>query len=85
MALSDWLEPYHDYLRPPPDVVMAEAAKQAELRNSNKLSKSTLNTTPPNGHAKKAEESPIVKDAPDVVVRFFDGKGLMCVKIANDG
>jgi N-terminal acetyltransferase B complex non-catalytic subunit len=29
-----------------------------------------------NGHTKKDEEAPIVKEAPEIVSKFFDGMGL---------
>ncbi|KAJ7632694.1 actin cytoskeleton organization protein [Roridomyces roridus] len=73
-ALADWLEPYHDHARPPPSVVLAEAAKQTELKTGHPLKGVEI---PPkngstNGSTKKDEEPPAVTDAPEVVVRYFD-------------
>ncbi|EGN93256.1 hypothetical protein SERLA73DRAFT_172175 [Serpula lacrymans var. lacrymans S7.3] len=71
--LGDWLEPYHDHTRPPPAVVLAEAAKQTEKAYPLKG-----HVTPPvsdsasNGHSKKEEEAPAVKKAPEAVANFFD-------------
>uniref|UniRef100_A0A8H7Y5Y3 Actin cytoskeleton organization protein n=1 Tax=Psilocybe cubensis TaxID=181762 RepID=A0A8H7Y5Y3_PSICU len=70
-ALIDWLEPYHNYARPPPDVVLAEAAKQTELKTGHPLKGVEVPTT--NGHHKKDEEPPTIMDAPEVVVKYFDG------------
>ncbi|KAJ6547637.1 actin cytoskeleton organization protein [Mycena capillaripes] len=74
-ALADWLEPYHDHARPPPSVVLAEAAKLAESKTGHPLK--GVETPPkgngtPNGSAKKDEEAPLVTEAPEIVVRFFD-------------
>lgn len=76
-ALADWLEPYHDHARPPPAVVLAEAAKLAELKTGHPLKGVEI---PPkngngstNGSTKKDEEAPPVTDAPAIVVRYFDG------------
>ncbi|KAJ6502477.1 actin cytoskeleton organization protein [Mycena sanguinolenta] len=75
-ALADWLEPYHDYARPPPSVVLAEAAKLAEQKTGHPLKGVEI---PPkngngntNGSAKKEEDAPPITDAPELVVRFFD-------------
>ncbi|KAL4251731.1 MDM20/NAA25 family protein [Abortiporus biennis] len=71
-ALSEWLAPYHDYARPPPSALLAEAAKQNELKPGHPL----RNITPPpdatNGSSKKDEEPPTVKEAPEVVSKFFE-------------
>ncbi|KAJ6630878.1 actin cytoskeleton organization protein [Mycena sp. CBHHK59/15] len=75
-ALADWLEPYHDHARPPPAVVLAEAAKLAELKTGHPLKGVEI---PPkngngtaNGSAKKEEEAPPVTDAPTLVLKYFD-------------
>ena len=75
MALCDWLLPYHDFARPPPAIVLAEANKQTELLKSGKAGKVTGNghSTQSNGHKKGNEEPPPVKDAPETVVKFFSG------------
>lgn len=74
--LCDWLAPYHDHARPPPEVVLAEANKLAEqLRNGKNPVKPATNGSPSpslNGHKKNAEEAPPVKDAPELVSNFFD-------------
>ncbi|KAJ7940559.1 actin cytoskeleton organization protein [Mycena leptocephala] len=75
-ALADWLEPYHDHARPPPSVVLAEAAKLAESKTGHPLKgveippKSGNGT--PNGSTKKDEEAPPITEAPEIVVRYFD-------------
>ncbi|KAG1753404.1 N-acetyltransferase B complex non catalytic subunit-domain-containing protein [Suillus lakei] len=75
-AVSDWLEPYHDYTRPPPAVVLAEANKQNELRTGLPLRgvdlKALNGDTNANGHAKKDEEAPPVKEPPQLVAQFFE-------------
>lgn len=76
-SLADWLEPYHDYTRPPPSVVLAEAAKQAELKTGQPLKGVNItpaNGTNGNGHVKKDQEPPAVKESPELVPQFFDSK-----------
>ncbi|OBZ75813.1 N-alpha-acetyltransferase 25, NatB auxiliary subunit [Grifola frondosa] len=72
-ALSDWLSPYHDYTRPPPSAVLAEAAKQTELKTGHPLKGLEL---PPdaltNGHSKKEEDPPAVTEPPEVVTKYFE-------------
>ncbi|KAJ6572909.1 N-acetyltransferase B complex non catalytic subunit-domain-containing protein [Mycena sp. CBHHK59/15] len=79
-ALADWLEPYHDHARPPPAVVLAEAAKLAELKTGHPLKGVEI---PPkngngtaNGSAKKEEEAPPVTDPPTLVLKYFDGTAI---------
>ncbi|KAJ6596969.1 actin cytoskeleton organization protein [Mycena vulgaris] len=75
-SLADWLEPYHDHARPPPGVVLAEAAKLAELKTGHPLK--GVEIPPKNGNgntnstAKKDEEAPPVTEAPADVVQYFD-------------
>jgi N-terminal acetyltransferase B complex non-catalytic subunit len=73
-ALSSWLEPYHTHARPPPAVVLAEAAKQTE-RKTGHVSK-TLDSLPRHGSTtngrKKDEEAPTVKEHPEILTLFFD-------------
>jgi N-terminal acetyltransferase B complex non-catalytic subunit len=70
--LADWLEPYHDYSRPPPAVVLAEAAKQTELKTGHPLKGIELYpTNGTNGH-KKDEIPPTIQEPPAVVVKYFD-------------
>jgi N-terminal acetyltransferase B complex non-catalytic subunit len=73
-ALAEWLGPYHDHTRPPPAAVLAEAAKQPEVKAGHPLKgiKLPQNGAPTNGSGKK-EESPEVTDPPELVSRFFDG------------
>jgi len=74
-ALSDWLVPYHDHIRPPAAAVLAEAAKQTELKTGHPLKGLDIpqkNGSATNGHAKKDEEPPATKEAPEIVTDFFD-------------
>jgi hypothetical protein len=75
-AVSDWLEPYHDHTRPPPAVVLAEANKQNELRTGLPLRgvdlKALNGDAHANGHSKKDEEAPPVKEPPQLVAQFFE-------------
>jgi N-terminal acetyltransferase B complex non-catalytic subunit len=77
-AVADWLEPYHDHIRPSPATVLAEAAKQTELKTGHPLKGVDIsqNGTSANGHAKKEDEAPPVKEAPEIVSQFFDSKRL---------
>jgi hypothetical protein len=75
--MADWLEPYHDYARPPPAVVLAEAAKHSELKTGHPwkgVDLTVLNGLSANGNGKKDEEPPAVTDPPELVVKFFDGE-----------
>ncbi|EEB93072.1 hypothetical protein MPER_08323, partial [Moniliophthora perniciosa FA553] len=70
-ALSDWLEPYHDYARPPPAVVLAEAARLTEKKTGFPLK--GVEIPPQNGNSyKKDEEPPAVVDPPEAIVQFFE-------------
>lgn len=71
-ALGDWLEPYHNFTRPPPHVVLAEAAKQTELKTGLPLRGVDLKALNGNGNSKKVEEAPPIKQVPEVVVKFFE-------------
>ncbi|KAF9535277.1 actin cytoskeleton organization protein [Crepidotus variabilis] len=70
-CLADWLEPYHDYTRPPPAVVLAEAARQTELKTGHPLK--GIDTSPLNGlnGHKKDEEPPAIQDPPELLTTFF--------------
>ncbi|KAH7922099.1 hypothetical protein BV22DRAFT_1037860 [Leucogyrophana mollusca] len=77
-ALGDWLEPYHDHTRPPPAAVLAEASKQSELKTGLPLrgiDVKPLNGEASNGHPKKDEEAPPVKEAPELVSKYFESMG----------
>lgn len=73
-ALGDWLEPHHNYVRPPPAVVLAEASRQTELKTGFPLRGVNLqaNNGDANGHAKKDEDAPSIKEAPGLLTVFFD-------------
>ncbi|CAK5277392.1 unnamed protein product [Mycena citricolor] len=74
-ALANWLEPYHDFARPPPSVVLAEAAKVAEAKTGHPLRGVEIPPKSANGSAnglKKDEEPPAIVEPPQAVVEFFD-------------
>ncbi|KAF8559771.1 actin cytoskeleton organization protein [Imleria badia] len=73
-TLGDWLEPHHNYVRPPPAVVLAEASRQTELKTGFPLRGVDLqaNNGDANGHPKKDEEVPPIKEAPGLLIVFFD-------------
>jgi len=86
-ALAEWLAPYHDHVRPPPSAVLAEAAKQTELKTGFPLRGVEL---PPkngatNGHTKKEEEPPAVKEPPEIVVQYFDRMGARFKEVLEAG
>ncbi|KAF8625781.1 hypothetical protein AX15_005171 [Amanita polypyramis BW_CC] len=72
-AMAEWLEPYHNYTRPPPHVVLAEAAKQTELKTGRPLK--GIEIAPPdgssNGNGRKHEEPPPIREAPELVSNYF--------------
>ncbi|TRM56244.1 N-acetyltransferase B complex non catalytic subunit-domain-containing protein [Schizophyllum amplum] len=72
--LSDWAEPHHNYTRPPPAVVLAEAAKVSEQRTGHPLRGIEIPPLPANGqlNGKKDEEAPPIQDTPERVQGFFD-------------
>jgi N-terminal acetyltransferase B complex non-catalytic subunit len=75
--LANWLEPYHDYARPPPAVVLAEAAKHSELKTGHAwkgVDLTSLNGSSTNGNGKKDEEPPAVTEPPELVLKYFDGE-----------
>lgn len=73
-ALAGWLEPYHDYTRPPPAVVLAEAARQTELKTGHPLKGVDLQSLNgnTNGNGKKDEDPPAVTEPPELVLKFFE-------------
>jgi N-terminal acetyltransferase B complex non-catalytic subunit len=76
-ALADWLGPHHDWCRPPPAQVLANASKANELKTGHPLKGFTLSAESngaANGHVKKEEDAPPVKDAPSITFEFFDGE-----------
>lgn len=78
-ALGNWLEPHHNHTRPPPHVVLAEAARQTELKTGLPLRGVDLKAlnNAANGPSKKDEEAPPIKEFPGLVVKFFDGEQLL--------
>ena len=76
-ALSDWLTPYHDYARPPPSAVLAEAAKLTEQKTGHTLRGLELAPDAANGTVKKDEEPPAVVDPPAAISAYFDGAVFM--------
>jgi N-terminal acetyltransferase B complex non-catalytic subunit len=70
--LANWLECYHDYTRPPPSVVLAEAAKQTELKTGHPLK--GIEIPPTNGNHKKEEEPPAIQEPPEIVAKFFSSE-----------
>ena len=74
-ALSGWLTPYHDYARPPPSAVLAEAAKLTEQKTGHPLRGLDLPVDAlANGSARKDEEPPAVVDPPVAIAQYFDGE-----------
>lgn len=73
-ALSGWLEPHHNHVRPPPAVVLAEASRQTELKTGFPLRGVDIQALngDANGHSKKDEEAPPIKEAPRLLAVFFD-------------
>lgn len=71
-AIAEWLGPHHDYIRPPPSVVLAEAARQTELKLGHQPKGMTLPENGTNGDAKKDCEPPAVQDPPEIALKFFD-------------
>lgn len=81
--MADWLEPYHDYSRPPPAVVLAEAAKQTELKTGHPLKGMEFHhTNGTNGH-KKDEGPPTIQEPPVLVVKYFDSMCKDLLKIST--
>lgn len=74
-SMAEWLEPYHNYTRPPPHVVLAEASKQTELKTGHPLK--GVEIQPPdgasNGNGRKNEEPPMIRDTPALVANYFKG------------
>jgi len=72
-SMAEWLEPYHDYTRPPPHVVLAEASKQTELKTGHPLKGVEIQPLDgaSNGNGRKNEEPPLIQDTPALVVNYF--------------
>lgn len=76
MALCDWMAPYHDYARPPPETVLAEAVKQLEQKAGKPVkvpSHPGNGSAGANGNGHKKEDPPRIQDAPELLSKFFDG------------
>ncbi|KIP09553.1 hypothetical protein PHLGIDRAFT_102803 [Phlebiopsis gigantea 11061_1 CR5-6] len=71
-AVAEWLGPHHDYIRPPPAAVLAEAARQTELKIGHQPKGMTLPEGSSNGDARKDIDPPVVQDPPEIVLTFFD-------------
>ncbi|KAF8238594.1 actin cytoskeleton organization protein [Tricholoma matsutake] len=85
--LANWLEPYHDYARPPPAVVLAEAAKHSDLKIGHPwkgVDLTILNGSPTNGNGKKDEEPPAVTEPSELVLKFFDEIKERLLTMSND-
>ena len=75
-ALGNWLEPHHDYIRPPPSQVISEVARLSELK-SGQQPKGFPAPTPENGsngQTKKDEEPPAVQEPSEVITKFFTSR-----------
>lgn len=86
-ALTEWLAPYHDFTRPPPSAVLAEAAEQTKLRTGHALKGVELppNGSGTNGNAKKDEDCPPIQDAPEAVTNYFDNMAARFDEVINGG
>ncbi|KAF5315874.1 hypothetical protein D9611_004760 [Ephemerocybe angulata] len=69
-GVANWLEPYHDHARPPPSVVLAEAAKQTELKTGHPLK--GIELPPANGNAIPKKDAPAVTEPPEVITKYFE-------------
>jgi hypothetical protein len=75
-SLADWVEPYHEHIRPLHATAPTETSKPVShpVKNSNPR---VQNGT--NGQGKKEEEAPPFKEPPPLVSSFFEGmSGKMC-------
>lgn len=72
--IADWLEPHHNFVRPPPAIVLAEAAKQTELRTGHPLKGIDIPQITNGASNKKDEDAPPITDAPPEIGEFFSSK-----------
>lgn len=70
-AIAEWLEPFHDYIRPSPATVLADAMKQNELKTGKPLRGIEL---PVEDDSNDQKEPPQVGPPPEIVTTFFDGR-----------
>lgn len=79
MALCEWLGPYHDYTRPPPSTVLAEAAKHTEGKASRRyvesltLGEGAVDKEKERERKRSEEPPPAVVEPPEGIAKFFDG------------
>lgn len=69
-TLAEWLEPYHDHVRPSPATVLADAMKQNEIKTGKPLRGIEL---PVDNGSNEQKEPPQVTPPPETVTTFFDG------------
>lgn len=69
-AIAEWLEPFHDHVRPSPATVLADAMKQNELKTGKAVRGIEL---PVGNDSNEQREPPQVTPPPDIVTTFFDG------------
>jgi len=71
-AIAEWLEPFHNHIRPSPATVLAGAMKQNELKTGKPLRGIEL---PVENGSNEQKEPPQVTPPPEIVANFFDGAG----------
>jgi len=71
-AIAEWLEPFHDHIRPSPATVLADAMKQNELKTGKPLRGIEI---PAENGSTEQKEPPQVTSPPETVTTFFDGTG----------
>jgi N-terminal acetyltransferase B complex non-catalytic subunit len=69
-AIAEWLEPFHNHIRPSPATVLADAMKQNELKTGKPLRGIEL---PAENDSTEQKEPPQVMPPPEIVTAFFDG------------
>ena len=81
--LAKYANSLADYTRPPPSVVLAEAAKQAELKTGHPLKGIEIPPTNSNGNYKKDEEPPAIQEPPEIVTKFFSSEHYIRCEVAS--
>ena len=69
-AIAEWLEPFHDHIRPSAATVLADAMKQSELKTGKPLRNIEI---PTEDGSNDQKEPPQVTPPPGIVANFFDG------------